>query len=234
MFLYNIIMNSPSTEYNKLEKFITMGNVSSFLKGELIATSYKGYDTILLIKSGLVKRYLITAEGKNSVQSIYGPGQIFPLTPVFKALFDYSLYEGPETLFYEAMNDVEVYGAKIADLRVKCDEDPLYYRDLLKVSGERLASNIQKIENISLHATYNRVAHQLHYFAREFGVSTSGGTKIDIPLKHQDIAEILSITRETVSRDISHLKNEGLILVSDSHEVTIPDMKKLETTAYEV
>jgi DNA-binding HxlR family transcriptional regulator len=53
--------------------------------------------------------------------------------------------------------------------------------------------------------------------AERFGEKTAeNGTKIDVPLRHQDIASSISATRETTSRTLSELERKGLY-----HERTV-------------
>lgn len=206
------------------------GHKKSYIKNQLIqSTDYE--QSLCVVESGYVKRYLISNEGTIGVQSIYGPGNIFPLTLVFDLFFDYSVYDGPETYYYEAMCDTRLRVLENAKLTQAVENNPLLYRDLLFVAGRRLKSNIQRLENIHLHSSYQRVAHQLAYFARYNGKQqSSGSTRIKIPLTQQDIADCLSTTRETVSVAFSTLRKKGLI--KTGKYISVPNIKKLEAEAY--
>ena len=74
------------------------------------------------------------------------------------------------------------------------------------------------------------VAHQLLYFAKTYGDNSLFGLEITLPLTQQDIADILSLTRETVSQSISTLRKKGLVN-TDGH-ITIMDMDALEVIAF--
>jgi CRP/FNR family transcriptional regulator len=182
------------------------------------------------VKKGYIKRYLIRKDGTLGVQSIYGPGYIFPLTIIFKILFDHVIQSEQEVYHYEAMTDTELYTIDNVTLMHNIHADPILYRDLLMVCGDRFASNIQRLENLSLHVFYKRVAHQLVFFAKYFGRKTPAGTLILIPLTQQDLADILSATRETVSLSVRQLTKKGLIKKSEKNFV-IPDVEALEEEA---
>jgi len=53
----------------------------------------------------------------------------------------------------------------------------------------------------------------------------------ELPLKRADIADFLGLTIETVSRQISNLRKQGYINYSDTKEVTIMDLDRLEALA---
>jgi CRP/FNR family transcriptional regulator len=63
--------------------------------------------------------------------------------------------------------------------------------------------------------------------ADRFGVKTDNGAKIDVPLRHQDIASSISATRETTSRTLSELERKGFI-ASEQSRITICDRGALE------
>lgn len=221
-------MFSPSIT-EKLANLIRSGRHYEVRKGEVLLSTEDEKDVHLVIK-GYIKRYQITNAGSVSVQSIYGAHEIFPLTNVFKIVFDKDIYNGPDTFYYEAMSNSKLAKIDKATLKQAIDNDPLLYKDLLGVSSERIQSNLQQLENLSLSVYYHRVAHQLWYFANKYSEKNGQTAKLKIPLTHQDIADILSTTRETVSVCMSKLNKEGLI--KSGRYIVIPDIEKLKKAAY--
>lgn len=182
------------------------------------------------ITSGYVKRYLIANDGSIGVQVIYGPGDVFPITLAFSVLFETEVSQGPETYYYEAITEGEIYTINESELKDSVDANPRLYKDLMSVAGKRLHSTLHGLENLTLKNSYHRVAHELLYLAQRFGEQKANGTKILIPLTHQDLADILSLTRETVSTCMVQLREKGLIKTQKS--IIITDMDKLQAEAY--
>ena len=50
---------------------------------------------------------------------------------------------------------------------------------------------------------------------------------IDLPLTREAMSDYLGLTLETVSRQISALKREGIILLEGKRKVVVPDMARL-------
>lgn len=174
-------------------------------KGEVISDTTE--DKMLWqVKAGFIKRYQITNAGFISIQSIYGPTDIFPLTYVYKVIYDKEIYGGPDTFYYEAVANSELWALPMTTLVEATQKDPLLFRDLLGVAGDRFFSNIQQLENLSLATAEKRVAHQLLYLAHKWGRQRGATIEIQVPLTQQDIADFLSLTRETVSSCINKLK----------------------------
>jgi CRP/FNR family transcriptional regulator len=141
-------------------------------------------------------------------------------------LFGQRIYEGKETYYYEAVTDAELYSAGRTALLEAAEANPSLYKDVLREAGRRLQSNIQQLENIALKSAYYRLAHQLVYLVRQFGEAGGDGIALCIPLTHQDLADILSLSRETVSREMAKLREHGLV-AADS-ELIIPDLARLQ------
>lgn len=215
---------------SELHKLMTKkGRLTKRSKGQIVQTT-DAQKSLNLVKTGYVKRYLINNDGTLGVDLIYGPGDIFSLTLVFKALFDRVILDSPEVYYYEAMCPTEIYTLEMEELVEMVDKDPMLYRDLLNESGKRMTSATQGLENVSMKNAYKRVAHQLAYYSRRFGHRSKSGTKILPPLTHQDIADILSLTRETVSVCMMKLRRKGLIKAS--RQIVIPDIDKLLEEAF--
>ncbi|MCR8724219.1 transcriptional regulator FnrL [Frigidibacter sp. ROC022] len=53
------------------------------------------------------------------------------------------------------------------------------------------------------------------------------GAQFDLPMSRESMSEYLGLTLETVSRQISALKKEGVIVLSGNRSVTVPDFDRL-------
>ena len=54
-----------------------------------------------------------------------------------------------------------------------------------------------------------------------------GALVFDLPLTREEMADYLGLTLETVSRQISALKRDGVIVLEGKRHVTIPDFDRL-------
>jgi CRP/FNR family transcriptional regulator len=183
------------------------------------------------LKSGFVKRYLISNDGSYGVQVIYGPEDMFPITLAFSAVFNRNINESPETYYYEAMTDVELYTIDEATLKESIEKEPELYKDLFGICGVRLHSTLHGLENLTLSNSYHRVAHEILFLAKKFGTKKVKGTEIQVQLTHQDLADILSLTRETVSTAMVQLRKNKFI--TTGKHICVPDMDKLEEEAHD-
>ena len=213
-----------------LKDIMLAGDRRKFPKGHILQSTDERF-IFNFVLSGYVKRYLIRNDGSLGVQVIYGPNDLFPITLAFSMLFDRPVSESKETYYYEAMTPLTVYSLGKDQFNEAVRKDPQLYRGLLAISGKRLHSTLHGLENLTLGNAYRRVAHELLYMAQRFGEEQpGGGIKVAIPLTHQDLADILSLTRETVSVNMARLRQKKLL--KSGRNVIIPDIKALEAEAF--
>lgn len=76
-----------------------------------------------------------------------------------------------------------------------------------------------------------KIASLLSIIARRDASLTDGGTAgqlvFDLPLTREAMADYLGLTLETVSRQMSALKKDGVIRLEGKRHVTVPDMGRL-------
>ena len=98
-------------------------------------------------------------------------------------------------------------------------------RDLV---GGRLGGFDQGLHHVE---HKHEIASLLSIIARRDASITPKGKPgpivFDLPLTREAMADYLGLTLETVSRQISALKKEGIIELEGKRHVTIPDMRRL-------
>ncbi|TGW06364.1 Crp/Fnr family transcriptional regulator, partial [Mesorhizobium sp. M2D.F.Ca.ET.145.01.1.1] len=57
--------------------------------------------------------------------------------------------------------------------------------------------------------------------------SAAGSTTFDLPLTRADIADFLGLTIETVSRQLTRLRKDGVIRIENSRHVTVDSLSRL-------
>lgn len=216
-------------EETPLYKLLLEGRSLKLPKGQVI-NAFDDNVQLNLIKSGFIKRYLITNEGTKGIQVIYGPDNLFPLTPIYKAVYKMNIYSGPEQYYYESMTDIEIFSISQSTLIEALEKNPLIYKDLFYAAGLRLNSYIHRLESMSLRVANRKVANQLVYMADVFGKKTENGATIMVPVTHQNLADILNLARETVTNCMIRLEEKGLI--RGEKQITVLDLDKLRQASH--
>ena len=78
-----------------------------------------------------------------------------------------------------------------------------------------LLAHIQQLEELAVIRSYKKVdamlVKLLNWLANKCGREVEKGRLIDLRLTHQDLAEMLSTTRVTITRTLNQLEQQGLI-----------------------
>ncbi|TJY37662.1 Crp/Fnr family transcriptional regulator, partial [Cohnella pontilimi] len=70
------------------------------------------------------------------------------------------------------------------------------------------------VEKLVFRDLRGKVLYFLNRLSKKFGIEENGYQKIDFPLTHQELANMIGATREAVSLTLQELSNEGILVTS--------------------
>jgi CRP/FNR family cyclic AMP-dependent transcriptional regulator len=103
---------------------------------------------------------------------------------------------------------VRVISAAGLDRLLSTNEGAHLIWDALTVALRRRAELIASLSNTR---HIERVREKLLRLARDYGTVDAEGVRIDLPLTHELLAEMICSARETVTRAIDELEREGFV-----------------------
>jgi CRP/FNR family transcriptional regulator len=195
------------------------GLLMHFSRGETIINGIDEPEGIYLIKKGFVKAYSVSRNGHANLLLIHEVGEFIPLPWAL---------DGAHTtgLFYEAMTDVTVLRDSKDKLRTAMGNNTWLSQEILKQAVNIITVYTQRIQTLEFRSARERIIAELIYIAERFGKPHGTQTLIDAPITHQDIADSINMSRETASRALELLFEEGLMGQKD-HLFTVLDLAKL-------
>src|SRR5829696_7289429 len=102
---------------------------------------------------------------------------------------------------------------------------------LLSAISSEMAAAQDQIIYLGRTTAQERVATFLLNIARRSGAEMVTPVEIDVPFGRLDIADYLGLTVETVSREISKLKRDGLISTTRPHKIILRRLRGLRDVA---
>ncbi len=186
--------------------------VRNFDKGDIIFLEHDACDGIYFVKSGRVKVYKTSAEGKEQVLKVMAHGDSFNDVPVFDG--------GPNPASADAMEATTVYVIPKRDLLSLMEENPAVALGVIKVFAGRLRHLTMLVEDLSFRHVTSRLAKVL----LEHADGTAEGHKRR--LTQQEMASIIGTAREVVGRSLRSLEEQGVIRM-EGHRIVIVDKRKL-------
>lgn len=181
-------------------------------RGGVIARRGERLGGVGVVARGLVK--LSLRGDAEKVLRLAGPGDTFGEEAL--------LLDRPLAVDVAALADTLVVMAPRKPLLRLLDSDPRLMRELLGLLSERVQSLVADFEATTLHGARERLAAYL--------ASLASGGDATLPASKTVIAARLGMTKETLSRLLHRLADEGVIAVQ-RREIRVLDRERLSAAA---
>ncbi|MDR6881314.1 Crp/Fnr family transcriptional regulator [Bacillus sp. 3255] len=190
----------------------------SYRKKSVVFTEGSEKEAVYFIQSGLIKTYKTDENGHQQIVSFLKTGDMFPHTGLFHANHYPATAETivPTTLLAMPIKPFEIFLSHTPGIAVK----------LLRVMSEKILELQGKLQELTGQDVQNRGQLFLLKLAETNGRMSNGRLLIEIPMTHQDIANAIGTTRETVNRLLNHLRRDGIV-ETDRSGFVIHDIEAL-------
>ncbi|PYQ12701.1 MAG: Crp/Fnr family transcriptional regulator [Acidobacteria bacterium] len=176
-------------------------------------------DFFFTILEGRVKVTILGDDGREVILSVLGPGDFFGEM----ALLD----NEPRSATAIAVEETELLSLHRNDFQTVLNDNRSITTALIRVLSARLRRANHQISTLALLDVYGRVARVIVDMAREEGKRLRDGRIAFRRATHQEIANRIGTTRETVTRMLKDLERQGLIHVEGKEIVVQPDFEKV-------
>lgn len=204
----DIIKKSPLFHGMKEEEIIYMlkcltPKIQSYSKNESIVNSGESIDRFGMVLEGEATILKENAEGNRVIMSVVKKGDLFGEMLVFS-----SRKIWPVSV--RVQNSCKVLFLTSSDLVARCGKMCSWHNAMLQnfikvISDKSLMLN-KKVEYLSIKSIRGKIAS---YLLEQYQ-NTKSNTMI-LPLKRNDLAEFLNVSRPSLSREICGMRDEGII-----------------------
>ena len=177
-------------------------------------------DSIYLMKQGRVKLTRTSAEGREVILDILGPGEIFGELAVTG--------EELRTHSATAVDDALVCIIARQEFEALLRRHPEMALRVLKLVGLRRRELEMRLEDLIFQPVANRLVLTLLWQARRHGTKGADGS-VNLPLTQKDLAHLVGASREAVAEQIAEFKQAGL-LETGYRSIKLADPKGLMRT----
>lgn len=186
-----------------LQKIVRVASKQKYHKDNLILIEEEVGSSMFIILDGRVKISRISDDGREVILSILSEGDFFG---------EMSLLDGQtRSANVTAVDDSELLVIRREDFLQILFDYPQIAINLLKELAQRIRKGDEHIKSLSLQDAKGRVANTLLRIAEDYGVFRMGQVEInELPLQ-QDLANMAGTSRETISRVIKSLMQQGYL-----------------------
>jgi CRP/FNR family cyclic AMP-dependent transcriptional regulator len=189
----------------------------SYRRNQVIFMEEETGTYMYLVLTGKVKVAKSSSAGRETILAIHKAGDFFG---------EMSLLDGktaPATV--SAMEDSKIISVSGSDFHKYLMHNEKVLLQIIDVLCARLRQ-VWQTQSLSSSKADARIRMGIYELAKRHGVQDAHGTIIDLKITHQELAEMVGTSRETVTRVIAHLREEGIIEV-DQRRMTLLDPKAL-------
>jgi CRP-like cAMP-binding protein len=202
-------------QLQNLEQF---SKIIHFKKGHLMCGIGDLCDYIYIVKEGIIKVFLLTSEGKESILAIRHPGNIIGLTAIFG---------WPRRVSYvAALSNVDVLKVRTNDIRNMILNDIKLSEFIIKMLCDRLHHSRRLIYNLSAKDVRDRLISLMIDLTNECGIQKDDGILINLELTHEQISQMIATSRQSVTVILNDLERKKIIKNAQK-KITIHDPKAL-------
>ncbi len=169
-------------------------------------------DFLYFVEDGLVKLSVCSETGRDLTLSLYGAGEFFGEEIV--------LAGSERFAFAVAIEDASLLAFSRARVRELSERDREVALFLTRLVSERLSDSARQMEALAWNTVPARLAAALLRLARRGGfrgaIDPRGrmdpdGTRVQLRITHQELANLIGSTRETTTATLSAFRRRGWI-----------------------
>lgn len=216
--LSDFMARLPAADRDDLRRLTACRTVA---RAELIFKVGSAGDNVYFLESGRVKIYHLSPTGKEILLWFCFPGEIFGLAEV--------CHGGGRQVCAEACEASQVLSIRQESFKTFLAGHPAAALLINDVLAGRLRNLGNLIKSLVASDVNERVTQLLVRLAATHGHRTpNGGVALDIRLTHQEMANMIGTTRQSVTSALGELKRSGMLDVRD-HHILIHDATILDT-----
>ncbi|WP_139925390.1 Crp/Fnr family transcriptional regulator [Hymenobacter sp. DG01] len=207
-------------QHNELN-LIAAGKLhQSYHKGQVIFQQGSRPGGIYCIHQGKVKISKISADGKEQIVRLAKEGDVLG----YRSL----MMGGNFSTAATALTDCVVCLVPRADFFSIISQNPQFSQALMRLLAQALGETEERLLHTAYKPVRERLAEALLMLHSLFHPGTDA--RFSIPISRDDLAALMGTAKETASRLLSELREEGLVVTQGSR-ITVLDVARLRQVA---
>jgi CRP/FNR family cyclic AMP-dependent transcriptional regulator len=190
----------------------------NFPKRSLVYSPHESTDGVFLLAAGRVKICTLTEDGKQAILALIEPGELFGELAV--------LEPGVREDFAEANEDSIVIRIPVEVMQQLMEEHAAVGMGITKLIGFRRRKLERRLRSLLFRSNRERLVLALLDLAEQYGYPTADGIQLRVKLSHQDLANMIGSTRESVTIVLGELQAEKLLRVG-RRKIVLTSLERL-------
>lgn len=203
----------------ELETVVSLIRRKHYEKGENLFFEGNTLHGLMIVNRGTAKAYVLTADGKEQILHLFFPGDFFGEKNLF--------VNKPTEYNVRAMEPLDLCMISKKDFQHLMEKYPKINQKIMEELVLRIDHLETMIENLGSKSVDSRIQSVLLELAEKAGALDKDPVEFSLPFSREGLAQYIGVTRETVSRKLSALQEEGVILMTGNKGIQLLDVKRL-------
>ena len=213
----DLLFLAPSDIFSKIDAkdcsdLLAIGAARFHGKGEFIFRAGDPGKNVYFLRSGRVKIYQASALGREVILWFCFPGEIFGLTEVVQG--------GGRVVNAQTCEDAEVLCVPRVQFRTYLDTHNSASFVIMQALSCRLRVLGDMLVNLIDDDVHSRIAKLILRLSACHGTRVGNEVHLNIRMTHQEIADMVGTARQTVTKVLNELKQQGLLSI-ENHRIRI-------------
>jgi CRP/FNR family transcriptional regulator len=191
--------------------------------GYVLFTAGEECRGLYIVERGRVRIYRVSADGREQVLHVEGPGRPVAELP----LFDGGSYPASAITIEES----RLVFLPRADFEHLYRTHPDIAHAVIRGLGRRLRHLVHVAETLAFRDVAARLAMLLADYADRSGTRTDGGVELRLDRTQEELALEIGTARESVSRAMKQLRRKGLVESLGAGRMRLPNVDGLRALA---
>lgn len=184
---------------------LRLGMVKAFAKGDFIFSAGEASHHVFLLLGGRIKIYQSSTVGKEAILWFCFAGELFGMAEAARG--------GGRVVSAQACNACEVLCIRQEEFNAFLGTHPQTSLVIVQVLACRLRVLGDVVINLISDDVRTRVLKMVLQLGARCGIPSARGLFLDIELTHQEIADMIGTTRQTVTTTLGQLERDGLLAI---------------------
>jgi len=200
----------------------TRALLRTFRQNEMIYFPTDPGQSVLVLARGGVKIKTLSPDGQEIILAFIGPGELFGELAIVDTR--------PRNEYAETVEETVVLAIPREDMLWLMERRPELSLHVTRLFGLRRRRIENRLRNILFCSIRERIVALLLELLETHGRPEGNAWKIGVPLSHQDLANLIGATRETVTLTLGQLQDEKFIRIQ-RRRLTVLDRRRLVAEA---
>ncbi len=216
----NRYFTNISLSQEELKHFINQASLLVFPKKHNVFANGDYANYVYYIERGCFRTYRLDRDGRQVTLSVRFAKELIGIAEV--------MLDSPRKCFAETLETSCVYAIAKEDFLKLMQEDVEFAMKINQILSSRLRQIENNFYELACYNIVGRLAGFFQLLAVKCGRKHPEGILLDIRLTHQDFANCVGATRQSVTQILGLMKKENVIKIEDK-QIIICDMEKLES-----